>query len=35
MKTTYKGKIVDDNNITGTFEGMQGPVEWKATRKPK
>ena len=35
IKTVYKGKIVDDNTITGTFEGMQGPVEWKATRKPK
>ncbi len=34
-KTIYKGKIVDANTITGTFEGMQGPVEWKATRKPK
>lgn len=34
-KRVYKGKIVDDNTITGTFEGMQGPVEWKATRKPK
>ncbi len=34
MKTTYKGKIVDANTITGTVEmGQMGSVEWKATKK--
>lgn len=44
--TTYKGKIVDDNNMAGTMEmgggmGMGGggtppePPAWKAVRKPK
>jgi hypothetical protein len=41
MVITYKGTIVDDNNMKGTMErpgGMGGgnaPSEWKAVRKPK
>ena len=42
MVITYKGTIVDDNNMKGTMErpgGMGGggatPPEWKAVRKPK
>ena len=39
MKTEYKAKLVDDNNMTGTFERNMGgnatTVEWKAVRKPK
>lgn len=38
---TYKGKVVDENNMKGTIEGgfgggrgQQAP-EWKAVRKPK
>jgi hypothetical protein len=37
--TTYKGKIVDDNNMTITSESSRGgqamTMEWKAVRKPK
>jgi len=37
--TTYKGKIVDDNNMTITQESNMGgqvrTTEWKAVRKPK
>jgi hypothetical protein len=37
--TTYKGKIVDDNNMTITSESSMGgqamTQEWKAVRKPK
>ena len=37
--TEYKGKLVDDNNMTGTFEMNMGgnatTIEWKAVRKPK
>jgi hypothetical protein len=37
--TEYKGKLVDDNNMTGTFEmnmgGNASTIEWKAVRKPK
>jgi hypothetical protein len=37
--TTYKGKIVDDNNMTITSESSMGgqamTLEWKAVRKPK
>ena len=33
MTTTYKGKIVDDNTITGKVTMMQNEVDWKATRK--
>jgi hypothetical protein len=40
MVTTYKGTIVDDNNMKGTMEGGMGgggsaAPEWKAVRKPK
>jgi len=39
MKTEYKAKLVDDNNMTGTFERNMGgnaqTIEWKAVRKPK
>ena len=39
MKTEYKGKLVDDNNMAGSFEMNMGgnaqTVEWKAVRKPK
>jgi hypothetical protein len=44
MTTTYKGAIVDDNNLKGTMEGgMMGPMggenqappEWTAVRKAK
>jgi len=35
MKMLYKGKIVDNNTITGTVQMGPNPVEWKATRKPK
>jgi hypothetical protein len=39
MTTEYKGKLVDDNNMTGTFEMNMGgnaqSIEWKAVRKPK
>ena len=39
MTTEYKGKLVDDNNMTGTFEmnmgGNASTIEWKAVRKPK
>lgn len=32
--TTYKGKIADDNTITGKATmGQMGDVDWKATRK--
>jgi len=30
---TYKGKIVDDNTITGKVAMGQNEVDWKATRK--
>jgi hypothetical protein len=37
--TEYKGKLVDDNNMAGTFEMNMGgnaqTIEWKAVRKPK
>jgi len=33
MTTTYTGKIVDDNTITGKVTMMQNEVDWKATRK--
>lgn len=35
---TYKGQIVDENNLKGTVEGGMGggmSMEWKAARKPK
>jgi hypothetical protein len=37
---TYKGEIVDENNLKGTLEGGFGggggeAPEWKAVRKPK
>ena len=39
ITTEYKGKIVDDNNLAGTFEMNMGgnaqTIEWKAVRKPK
>ena len=39
MTTEYKAKLVDDNNMTGTFERNMGgnatTIEWKAVRKPK
>jgi hypothetical protein len=38
MTMLYKGKIADDNNMSGTLEGGMGggtPREWKAVRKPK
>ncbi len=39
MTTEYKGKLVDDNNMTGTFEMNMGgnaqTIEWKTVRKPK
>jgi len=44
MTITYKGTIVDDNNIKGTMEGgmmppgggeNQAPPEWTAVRKAK
>jgi hypothetical protein len=40
MTTTYKGQIVDENNLKGTMEGGFGggggqAPEWKAVRKPK
>jgi hypothetical protein len=39
MTTEYKGKLVDDNNMTGSFEMNMGgnpqTIEWKAVRKPK
>jgi len=33
MTTTYKGKIVDDNTISGKVTMGQAEVDWKATRK--
>ncbi|MGD0783784.1 MAG: hypothetical protein ABSA30_13090 [Candidatus Aminicenantales bacterium] len=37
--TEYKGKLVDDNNMAGTFEMNMGgnaqTIDWKAVRKPK
>ncbi len=33
MTTTYKGKIVDDNTISGKVTMGQNEVDWKATRK--
>jgi hypothetical protein len=33
MTTTYKGKIVDDNTITGKFAMGQNDVDFKITRK--
>jgi hypothetical protein len=33
MTTTYKGKIVDDNTVTGKVTMGQNEVDWKATRK--
>jgi hypothetical protein len=33
MTTTYKGKIVDDDTITGKVTMMQNEIDWKATRK--
>jgi len=39
MTTEYKGKLVDDNNMTGSFEMNMGgnaqTIEWKAARKAK
>ena len=39
MKTEYKAKLADDNNMTGTFERNMGgnaqTIKWKAVRKPK
>ena len=33
MTTTYKGKIVDDNTISGKVTMGQAEVDWKATSK--
>ena len=36
MTVTYKGKIADDNTMSGEAQmGDFGAMQWKATRKPK
>jgi hypothetical protein len=39
MKTEYKAKLVDDNNMAGSYEMNMGgnaqTIEWKAVRKPQ